>query len=191
VSSFLSHLATEKHVAASTQNQAASALIFLYREVLGQPLPWLDEVQKAKKPARLPVVFSRDEARSILARLDGSKWLMASFLCGAGLRLMECLRLRVKDVDFGSNQLTIRDGKGGKVRVRMLPQSLKEPLILHLARVGTLHGQDLKEGFGTVHLPFGLERNCRHANREWGWQYVFPVARRSIARAPGAGSGTT
>jgi integron integrase len=180
VSKFLSHLATDKLVAASTQNQAASALIFLYREVLDQPLPWLDEVQKAKRPARLPVVFSRDEVRLILARLDGSKWLMASFLYGAGLRLMECLRLRIKDVDFGANQLTIRDGKGGKDRVTMLPQSLKEPLISHLARVETLHEQDLKEGFGTVHLPFALERKYRHANREWGWQYVFPAARRSI-----------
>ena len=180
VTAFLSHLAAERHVAASTQNQAASALIFLYREVLGQPLPWLDEVQKAKRPARLPVVFSRDEVRAVLVRLDGSRWLMASLLYGAGLRLMECLRLRVKDVDFAANQLTVRDGKGGKDRVTMLPQALKEPLARHLSRVEALHRQDLKEGFGTVYLPFALERKYRKANREWGWQYVFPAVRRSL-----------
>lgn len=180
VSAFLSHLATARKVAASTQNQAASALLFLYREVLGQPLPWLDEVQKAKQPTRLPVVFSRDEVRAVLARLDGSKWLMASLLYGAGLRLMECLRFRVKDVDFAANQLTIRDGKGGKDRVTMLPQSLKEPIRMHLSRAEALHEQDLREGFGTVYLPFALERKYRSASREWGWQYVFPAARRSV-----------
>jgi len=191
VSNFLSHLATEKHVAASTQNQAASALLFLYREVLNQPLPWLGEVQKAKKPARLPVVFSRDEVRAMLSRPDGSRRVMASLLYGTGLRLMECLRLRVKDVDFAANQLTIRDGKGGRDRVTMLPQALKEPLRLHLSRVEALREQDLKEGFGMVYLPFALESKYRHANREWGWQYVFPAARRSLTPGRDVSRGTT
>lgn len=180
VSAFLSYLAENRHVAASTQNQAASALLFLYREVLDQPLPWLDEVLKAKKPARLPVVFTREEVRLVLARLDGTRWLMASLLYGAGLRLMECLRLRVKDVYFSSNQIIVRDGKGGKDRVAVLPTSLKEPLQTHLARVETLHEQDLRDGFGRVYLPYALERKYKNANREWAWQYVFPAARRSI-----------
>jgi integron integrase len=180
VSQFLSHLADSRNVAASTQNQAASALLFLYREVLEQPLPWLDQVQKARKPARLPVVFTREEVRLVLARLDGTKWLMASLLYGAGLRLMECLRLRVKDVDFAANQIIVRDGKGGKDRVTVLPSPLREPLRLHLSRVETLHEQDLKEGVGRVYLPYALERKYRNANREWAWQYVFPAAKRSI-----------
>ena len=180
VSQFLSYLAENRHVASSTQNQAASALLFLYREVLEQPLPWLDQVQKARKPARLPVVFTRDEVRLVLARLDGTKWLMASLLYGSGLRLMECLRLRVKDVDFGANQIIVRDGKGGKDRVTVLPGPLKGPLQLHLARVETLHEQDLREGYGKVYLTYALERKYRSADREWAWQYVFPAAKRSI-----------
>ena len=180
VSQFLSHLAETKHVAASTQNQAASALLFLYREVLANPLPWLDQVQKAKQPAKLPVVFTKEEARSVLARLDGTKWLMASLLYGSGLRLMECLRLRVMDLDMAVNQITVRDGKGGKDRITMLPSVLKEPLKQHLSRVEALHRQDLREGFGRVYLPNALERKYRNANREWIWQYVFPSGKRSV-----------
>ena len=179
VSQFLSYLAETKHVASSTQNQAASALLFLYREVLAQPLPWLDHVQKAKKPAKLPVVFTKEEVRSVLARLDGTKWLMASLLYGSGLRLMECLRLRVMDIDFEVNQIIVRDGKGGKDRITMLPTLLKEPLKMHLSRVEALHEQDLMEGYGRVYLPNALERKYRNANREWIWQYVFPSSKRS------------
>ncbi len=130
----------------------------------------------AKKPSRLPVVFTRKEVRAVLAHLEGSKWLMASLLYGAGLRLMECLRLRVKDIDFSYSQIIVRDGKGNKDRVTVLPPSLKEPLQKHLAKVKALHEQDLKEGFGQVYLPFALERKYTGANREWGWQYVFPAA---------------
>ncbi len=180
VSEFLSHLAETRHVAASTQNQAASALLFLYREVLVQPLTWLDQVQKAKKPAKLPIVFTKEEVRQVLSRLDGTKWLMASLLYGAGLRLMECLRLRVMDIDFEVNQIMVRDGKGGKDRITMLPSSLKEPLKQHLSRVEALHEQDLREGYGRVYLPNALERKYRNANREWAWQYVFPSGKRSI-----------
>jgi integron integrase len=179
VSQFLSYLAETKHVASSTQNQAASALLFLYREVLAQPLPWLDQVQKAKKPAKLPVVFTKEEVRQVLSRLDGTKWLMASLLYGSGLRLMECLRLRVMDIDFEVNQLIVRDGKGGKDRITMLPTLLKEPLKQHLSRVEALHEQDLREGYGRVYLPNALERKYRNANREWVWQYVFPSGKRS------------
>jgi integron integrase len=179
VSQFLSYLAETRQVASSTQNQAASALLFLYREVLAQPLPWLDQVQKAKKPAKLPVVFTKEEVRQVLARLDGTKWLMATLLYGSGLRLMECLRLRVKDIDFEVNQIIVRDGKGGKDRITMLPSLLKEPLKQHLSRVEALHEQDLREGYGTVYLPNALERKYRNANREWVWQYVFPSGKRA------------
>lgn len=179
VSQFLSYLAETKHVASSTQNQAASALLFLYREVLAQPLPWLDQVQKAKKPAKLPVVFTKEEVKRVLARLDGTKWLMATLLYGSGLRLMECLRLRVMDIDFEVNQIIVRDGKGCKDRITMLPSLLKEPLIQHLSRVEALHAQDLREGYGRVYLPNALERKYRNANREWIWQYVFPSGKRS------------
>ncbi|MCI0419687.1 MAG: integron integrase, partial [Acidobacteria bacterium] len=166
-------------VAASTQNQAFSALLFLYGEVLHQPLDSLPDMQRAKRPSKLPVVFTRDEARSVLRKLDGSKWLMVSLLYGSGLRLMECLRLRVKDLDFGYSQIVVRDGKGQKDRVTMLPESLKEPLQRHLERVQALHDKDLKAGFGEVYLPFALERKYSKASREWGWQYVFPASKLS------------
>ncbi len=180
VSQFLSHLAVNRNVTASTQNQALSALLFLYLEVLQQPLDWIDDLERAKKPSRLPVVLTREEVRAVLAHLEGSKWLMASLLYGSGLRLMECLRLRVKDIDFAYSQIIVRDGKGQKDRVTVLPASLKEPLQRHLAKVKALHEQDLKEGFGQVYLPFALERKYPNANREWGWQYVFPAAKRSV-----------
>jgi integron integrase len=180
IRAFLSHLAVARKVAASTQSQALSAIIFLYREVLDREVGWLGEIERAKKPERLPVVFSRGEVRAILAHLDGQHWLMASLLYGAGLRLMECLRLRVKDVDFAYRHILVRDGKGQKDRVTMLPQALVEPLKRQLEKVKVLHEEDLAEGFGEVYLPFALERKFANASREWGWQYVFPARRRSV-----------
>ena len=166
VSEFLTHLAVDRKVAAATQNQALSALTFLYRVVLDLPLDWLDDVVRAKRPARLPVVFTRDEVRTVLAQLEGTKWLMASLLYGSGLRLMECLRLRVKDVDCAMSQLIVREGKGQKDRVTVLPAALRDPLKQHLPRVKVLHDQDLKEGFGRVYLPYALERKYPHADRQ-------------------------
>lgn len=180
VSAFLSHLAVQRHVAASTQNQALNAILFLYRDVMKVQLPWLNDVERAKKPQRLPVVLTRDEVRCLLAQLQGTTWLMAALVYGGGLRLLECLRLRVKDVDFSYRQLTVRDAKGQKDRVTLLPQNLIEPLRDHIARVKSLHERDLVEGFGTVHLPFALAQKYSSAEREWGWQYVFPSKRRSI-----------
>ena len=143
-------------------------------------LPWLDEVQRAKKPQRLPVVLTRDEVRSLLAQLQGTTWLMGALIYGGGLRLLECLRLRVKDVDFQYKQLMIRDAKGQKDRVTILPHNLIDPLRTHLARVRVLHERDLREGFGRVFLPFALASKCPNADREWSWQYLFPSNRRSI-----------
>jgi integron integrase len=180
VSEFLTHLARDANVAASTQNQALSALLFLYREVLNQKIGWLDKVERAKKPPKLPVVLSQAEVQRIFRHLAGVEKLMASLLYGSGLRLMECLRLRVKDVDFAYAQILVRDGKGGKDRVTMLPVNLAEPLQRHLLRVKTQHDQDLEDGFGTVHLPFALARKYPNAEREWSWQYVFPSSRLSI-----------
>ena len=139
VSAFLSHLAVDKRVAASTQNQALSALLFLYKDVLKKPLDWIEGVERAKRPSRLPVVFTREEVQSILRNLDGTRWLMASLLYGSGLRLSECLRLRIKDLDFGYSQIVVRDGKGGKDRITILPTSLKDPLKNHLEKVKALH----------------------------------------------------
>lgn len=180
VSSYLSYLATARHVASATQNQALAALLFLYKDVLGQPLDWIEGVQRAKKSSRLPVVFTKEEAKKVISCLDGTKWLMASLLYGAGLRLMECVRLRVKDVDFVRNQIIIRDGKGGKDRVTMLPRRLKEPLRTQMERIKVLHQRDIEEGFGHVHLPYALDRKYPNAALEWCWQYVFPAPRRSI-----------
>jgi integron integrase len=180
VEQFITHLAVERGVAASTQNQALSAILFLYKHVLGQELPWLDNLQWAKKPARLPVVLTPAEVRAVLSRLEGRDWLMASLLYGGGLRLMECVRLRVQDVDFGYRQILVRDGKGQKDRVTMLPESASEPLKLHLNRVKALHEEDLREGFGEVYLPFALSRKYPNAGREWSWQYVFPASKRSL-----------
>jgi len=186
VTAFLSHLAIARHVAASTQNQALNAILFLYRDVLKQDLPWLNEVQRAKKPQRLPVVLTRNEVRSLLAQLEGTTWLMAALIYGGGLRLLECLRLRIKDLDFDYRQLLIRDAKGQKDRVTLLPQNLIEPLRSHLIRVRALHERDLQEGFGWVHLPFSLAEKYPTAEREWCWQFVFPSKRRSIEPRGGA-----
>lgn len=180
ISQFLTHLAVNEKVSASTQNQALSAILFLYRNVLKQELAWIDDIERAKKPEKLPVVFTPDEAKAILLRLEGLTWLMASLLYGAGLRLMECVRLRVKDIDFAYNQIVLRDTKGNKDRVTMLPVSLKEPLQRHLSKVKVIHDQDLKEGFGRVYLPYALEQKYPNAAAEWGWQYVFPASKRSI-----------
>jgi integron integrase len=177
---FLSHLATERNVASSTQNQALSAIIFLYREVLKLDMPRLEDVVRPKRPKRLPVVLTRDEVQAVLSKLSGSHWLMASLLYGSGLRIMECVRLRSKDVDFDSNQLIIRDGKGGKDRVSVLPQALIRPLQLHVAKVRLLHQEDLAIGSGEVYLPHALERKYPNAPKEWWWQYVFPAAKLSI-----------
>jgi len=174
VTAFLTHLARDRQVSASTQNQALCALLFLYGQVLGRKLPWMDDMVRAKRPVRVPVVLTREEVRALLAVLEGTKWLMASLLYGAGLRLRECLKLRVKDVDFGYRQLVVRDGKGGKDRVTMLPSGLVEPLRGHLARVRRLHERDLQEGYGEVEMPYALERKYPRAGREWSWQYVFP-----------------
>ena len=180
VSAFLSHLAIQRHVAASTQNQALNAILFLYRDVMKVQLPWLNNVVRAKKPHRLPVVLTRDEVRCLLAQLQGTTWLMAALVYGGGLRLLECLRLRVKDIDFSYRQLIVRDAKGQKDRITLLPQNLIEPLRNHIVRVKLLHERDLVEGFGTVHLPFALAQKYPSAEREWAWQYVFPSKRRSI-----------
>ncbi|MGZ3185000.1 MAG: integron integrase [Telluria sp.] len=166
-------------VAASTQNQAKSALLFLYKEVLEAELPWLDDIETVKTPKRLPVVLTEQEVRAVLNRLDGASGLMLRLIYGSGMRIMECLRLRVKDVEFTRCELIIRDGKGAKDRITMLPQALVPALQDHLARVRALHEADLAEGHGDVYLPFALSCKYPNAEREWGWQYVFPSARRS------------
>jgi integron integrase len=186
VAQFLTHLAREGNVAASTQNQALSALLFLYKEVLKQEIGWLQQVERAKKPPKLPVVLSRDEVRQIFVHLKGMPKIMAGLLYGSGLRLMECVRLRVKDIDFAYAQITVRDAKGGKDRITMLPLNLAEPLRRHLFRVKAQHEQDLEDGFGQVHLPFALARKYPSAAREWGWQYVFPSSR--ISQDPRTGA---
>jgi integron integrase len=173
---FLTHIAVEASVAASTQNQALCALLFLYRDVLRVELPDIEGIQRARRPARVPVVFTRQEVEMLLAQLAGTHKLIASLLYGSGLRLMEALRLRVKDVDFEYQQITVRSGKGEKDRRTILPLPLVEPLRLHIARVKLLHEQDLREGFGVVHLPYALARKYPKAAREWAWQYVFPSA---------------
>lgn len=174
VTAFLNHLARQRQVAAATQTQALSALIFLYREVLGRRLAWLDALDRVRRPARMPSVLTREEAQRRLARMTGTKWLMASLLYGAGLRLRECLKLRVKDIDFGYRQILVRDGKGAKDRVTMLPGALIAPLQQHLARVKALHERDLQGGFGDVELPDALARKYPRAQFEWGWKWVFP-----------------
>lgn len=180
ISQFLTHLAVNRNVAASTQNQALSALLFLYRQVLNRELHWLSGVERAKKPERVPVGLSQEEVRSILDQLTGTEWLAASLLYGSGLRLLECLRLRVKDVDFHYNQITVRDGKGNKDRVTMMPASLKEPLRDQLRKASETHQNDLREGYGRVYLPYALDRKYPNANRQWGWQYIFPASRRAV-----------
>lgn len=180
VEAFLTLLATKGNVAASTQNQALCALLFLYREVLGQDLPWMENIRRAKRPVRLPVVLTTDEVCRILDRMTGPSQLMAHLLYGAGLRLMECVRLRVQDVDFVRNEITVRGGKGGKDRRTMLPVRTVAALKIQLEETRAVHERDLGEGHGAVWLPSALERKYTHASMEWIWQYVFPARSRSI-----------
>ncbi|MGH8162990.1 MAG: integron integrase [Rhodanobacteraceae bacterium] len=179
VEAFLTRLATHGNVSASTQNQALSALLFLYREVLMQDLPWMENIRRAKRPERLPVVLSREEVAALLAEMSGVTWLMAGLLYGAGLRLMECMRLRVQDVDFVRREITVRQGKGGKDRRTMLPAMAVESLQGQLVETRRLHERDLAAGFGEVWLPVALARKYTNAAREWIWQYVFPASVRS------------
>jgi integron integrase len=182
---YLSSLAGHANVSASTQNQALSALLFLYREVLGQDLPWLDDIVRAKRTARLPVVLSRDEVRAVLRQLRGTHRLMSILLYGAGRRLLECARLRVKDVDFARNQVIVRAGKGDKDRATPLPSVVRTDLVAHLAVVRRQHDADLRHGAGWVELPWALARKYPNTGREWAWQWVFPATRIYVDRESG------
>jgi integron integrase len=177
---FLTHLAIDLGVAASTQNQAQSALLFLYRDVLSHDMRWLDGIVRAKAPARLPVVLSVDEVAKLLACMTAMHRLLGELLYGTGMRILEGLRLRVKDIDFGRGEILVRDGKGAKDRITMLPRRLFAPLRRQVARARAVHEQDLAEGFGVTSLPCALARKYPLAAREWAWQYVFPADRRAI-----------
>jgi integron integrase len=178
INTFLTHLALKEHVSASTQNQALSAWLFLYRYMLVREIGDLGQVVRARKPTRLPVVMTREEVKAVLTRLQGDQWLIASLLYGAGLRLMECLCLRVQDIDFTRNEIMVRDGKGAKDRVTMLPESLKTPLQNHLRRVKTIHEKDVRDGWGRVPMPDALDRKYPNAPTDWRWQWVFPQEKR-------------
>ncbi|TDU25911.1 integron integrase [Panacagrimonas perspica] len=180
ITQFLTHLARDRHCSASTQNQALASILFLYKWILRQPVDWVDTFQRAKKPQRLPQVFSQEECRHVLAALSGTRWLMASLLYGAGLRLTECITLRVKDIDLTRLQITVRDGKGAKDRVTILPKALVPSLQIHLDKARELHQLDLGQGFGEASLPYALARKYPKAGFDWGWQYVFPSAKRSV-----------
>lgn len=186
VAAFLTHLAVDRKVAASTQNQALNALVFVYKHVLERPLGEISGAVRAKRPARLPVVMSQDEVRRILAELRGAQWLIACLQYGSGLRLMESVRLRVKDLEFDRRAVIVRDGKGGKDRVVTLADALVEPLQRHLAARRNLFEQDSAQGFGTVYLPHALARKYPNAERSWSWQYVFPATR--LSRDPRSGA---
>ena len=175
IAQFLSSLASDSHVSASTQNQALNAVLFLYREVLRKEIGYVEGVVRAKRAHRLPVVLTRWEVKSILCALDHADWLMAMLLYGAGLRLMECLQLRVKDIDFASNQILVRAGKRNKDRHTMLPAAMKEQLGKHLDLIKRQHQRDLERGMGNVSLPNALERKYPNAGKRWGWQWVFPA----------------
>ena len=180
INAFLSHLAMSEHVGSNTQNQALAALLFLYRHVLEIPFPKIENLIRAKKPRRLPVVLTRDEVARLLGKMDGVARLVAILLYGSGLRLLEGLRLRVKDVDFGLNQILVRDGKGARDRVTMLPAAANESLRVQLDSARELHARDRAEGYGVVYLPDAIARKYPNASREWGWQYVFPAETRSV-----------
>jgi integron integrase len=180
IESFLTHLAVAGKVSASTQNLAKSSLLFLYREVLEIQLPWLENVTQAKAPKRLPVVLTVSEVQAVLSRLTGTHALIASLLYGGGMRLMEAVRLRVKDVDFARHEILVREGKGFKDRVTMLPEAVVAPLKAHMVKVRALHKEDLAQGYGEVYLPFALDKKYPNAGREWGWQYVFPSKNLSV-----------
>jgi integron integrase len=185
VAQFLTHLATQRQVSSSTQNQALNALVFLYRHVLDRPLGEIQGAVRAKRPIRVPVVLSPEEVGRVLGHLSGVHWLVACLQYGSGLRLMESVRLRVKDLDFAHRAVFVRDGKGGKDRVVTLPDELVEPLERHLESRKTLFERDLIAGCGTVYLPYALERKYPNAPTEWGWQYVFPSSQ--IAMDPRSG----
>lgn len=185
VSGFLTHLAVDRKVSASTQNQALSAILFLYRQVLEIELPWLDGVVRAKRAQRMPVVLSRAEVKRLLDQLRGPVWLVASLLYGSGLRLMECLRLRVQDVNLGRSELMVRDGKGAKDRVTLLPAKLLPALREQLADARVVHRRDLANGGGAVALPDALARKYPNAARDWPWQWVFPATRTYVDRETG------
>lgn len=185
IAAFLSHLAINSHVAASTQNQAFSALLFLYQQVLDRKLDYIAGVERVRRPPKLPVVLTKKEAHAVIAHLRGDYRLMAELLYGSGLRLLECLRLRVKDIDFAYEQITVREGKGLRERVTLLPARLKQPLREHLERVKEIHRRDLACGAGAVYLPFALKRKYSKAARDWRWQYVFPAAKLSVDPRPG------
>jgi integron integrase len=178
INAFLSHLATDEEVSASTQNQALAALLFLYRNVLNMPVGELGDVIRAKKPVRLPVVMSREEVRRVLSHIEGDKHLASALMYGTGMRLAECLSLRVQDIDFDRSAITVRSGKGAKDRVTMLPSSLKNPLRVHLSHVKAIHEKDLADGWGGVPLPGAIDRKYPRASKEWNWQWVFPQERR-------------
>jgi len=180
IRAFLTHLAVTGHVAASSQNVALHALLFLYRHVLQQPFAEIVDIERAKRPRRVPTVFTREEVHAVLTQLSGTPHLMASVLYGAGRRLMECVRLRVKDLDFAPHQLTVRDGNGAPDRVTMLPRALEAPLQRHLAKVKLVHEVDLLEGYGEMYLPYAFDRKDPHAGTSLGWQYVFPATKRSV-----------
>lgn len=177
---FLTHLARDRRVSASTQNQAFSAILFLFRQVLKKDIGELQGVERAQNRERIPLVLSREEVRAVLAHLQGTARVMADLLYGSGLRLMECVRLRVKDVDIPRRQLIVREGKGGHDRATLLPQAVIAPLQRQLDYAKAIHQQDLRDGYGEVYLPFALERKYPHAETEWGWQYVFPAKQRSV-----------
>jgi integron integrase len=186
VEAFLTYLAAVRNVSASTQNQAKSALLFLYREVLATELPWLDGVVQARTPRHLPVVLTPEEVSLLLDQLEGTHRLIGRMLYGTGMRIMEGVRLRVKDVEFSRRAILVRDGKGHKDRIAVLPEGIVGELTEHIARVRTEHQQDLAQGFGRVWLPDALARKYTAAAREWGWQYVFPALRRSVDPRSGA-----
>ena len=189
VEAFLSHLAVERQVSASTQNQAKAAILYLYKQVLGMELPWLDEVVQAKSPRRLPVVLTPSEVRELLLHTEGTAGLVAHLLYGTGMRLMEALRLRVKDVEFARREVVVREGKGNKDRVTVLPENLIAPLRAQMEKARVLHEQDVAAGLGRVYLPHALAVKYSEADRSWAWQYVFPSPVRALDPRPDARTG--
>jgi len=185
ITQYLTHLAMEDNVAASTQNQALCAIVFLYKHVLNQKMGEFSNIVWAKRPKRLPVVLTRDEVKEILENISGVSWLVVSLLYGSGLRLNECLDLRIKDIDFKYSQILVRSGKGGKDRYTILPNNTKKSLQEHLRKVQQLHEKDIKEGYGSVHLPYAIQRKYPKAAKEWAWQYIFPSL--SISTNPRTG----
>ena len=189
VEAFLSHLAVERHVSASTQNQAKAALLYLYKQVLEIDLPWLNEVVQAKRPKRLPVVLTPTEVRELLLHMDGTTGLIAQLLYGTGMRLLEALRLRVKDVEFARREIVVREGKGNKDRVTVLPENLMAPLQAQLQKARVLHEKDLAAGLGRVYLPHALAAKYPQADQSWAWQWVFPSPVRAVDPRPDASTG--